>query len=268
MVEAFPFWKMEGCGNDFVVVDRADLPEDTGPEIAPRLCDRRFGVGADGVLVIDERDLSDGAFARMHVWNADGSVAEMCGNGLRCVVRWLIEQGRCRADRGVIDSGAGPVPFSVDGAEVVVELGRPVLPDRGPIAVEGVRGVRVELGNPHFVVFEEDQPEEDLLVWGPRLEVSGAFPHRSNVEAVTVVEPGLLRLRVWERGVGETLACGSGACAAAVAARASGRVDTDAVRLILPGGPLGVDWTGSARDPVALRGPARTVFEGTWRSNG
>ena len=266
MAERFPFWKMEGCGNDFVVVDRADLPAGLGPGAAPLLCDRRLGIGADGVLVVD-RGVA-GVAAGMTIWNADGSIAEMCGNGLRCVVRRLHEDGRLAADTGVIASAGGPVPFRVDGDEVVVTLGRPGLLDDRPIEVEGVRGIRVDVGNPHFVVFADDQPLPDLLEWGPRLEVADAFPHRTNVEHVRVEGEGLLALRVWERGVGETRACGSGACAAAVAARASGRVTGAATTLILPGGRLGVDWTGSVGDPVALRGPARTVFAGTWRSIG
>ena len=266
MLLEFPFWKMQGCGNDFVVVDRACLPTDLGPDAAVRLCDRRLGVGADGVLIV-EPGTAD-AVAGMTVWNADGSVATMCGNGLRCVVRRLIEDGRWPGGPGVIDTASGRVPFRVDGHEVVVDLGRPRSIDPAPIEVDGVRGVRVHMGNPHFVVFDGDPPLPDLLEWGPRLEVHGAFPDRTNVELVRVTGPDQLELRVWERGVGETLACGSGACAAAVAARASGRVSGDAVRLILPGGRLGVDWTGSTLDPVSLRGPATTVFRGTWRSIG
>lgn len=265
MVQAFPFWKMEGCGNDFVVVDRADLPKGLGPEQAPLLCDRRRGVGADGVLIIEPaRD----AIAGMTIWNADGSVAEMCGNGLRCVVRRLQEDGRLTGADGVITAATGPVPFRLEGPEIVVDLGHARLPDAAPIEVDGVRGLRVDMGNPHFVVFADEQPGFDLLKQGPRLEVAEAFPNRTNVEIVRVDGPDLLTLRVWERGVGETQACGSGACAAAVAARVSGRVRGDAVGLILPGGRLGVDWRGSTGDPVALRGPARTVFAGTWRSNG
>ena len=262
----FPFWKMQGCGNDFVVVDRADLPDGIGPVSAVQLCDRRLGIGADGILVVEPG--SGASAAGISIWNADGSVATMCGNGLRCVVRRLLEDGRWGQDSGVIDSAVGPIPFRVQGDEIVVTLGRPRLLDGHPIEVAGVRGVRVDMGNPHFVVFAGDQPLPDLLEWAPDLEMASAFPDRTNVEIVRIDGPDLLRLRVWERGVGETQACGSGACAAAVVALVSGRVAGDKVRLILPGGPLGVDWTGSTADPVSLRGPARSVFRGTWRSIG
>jgi diaminopimelate epimerase len=274
------FWKMEGCGNDFVVAYRHDLPADFGPELPIAVCEHRRGVGADGLLVVDrgpslsEADAAAGATARMTLYNADGSIAETCGNGLRCVVRRLSEDGAWPADgRGTIATLAGPSASLLDGEAIEVGLGAPRSIDPEPIVVEvaglSLRGTRVDMGNPHFVVFEDDHAGglPDLTSWGPAVERDPLFPDRTNVEWVRLVR-GQLFVRVWERGVGETLACGSGACAAAVAARVTGRTDVDRVALTLPGGPLSVDWSGSARDRVTLRGPARTVFSGSWRFEG
>lgn len=260
-----PFHKMEGCGNDFVVVYRADLPTDAGPGLAVEMCDRRLGVGADGVLVVEPArgDL----LASMTVWNADGSVAEMCGNGLRCVVRRLVEDGhRADDDPSGVRTGAGVVPAELVGDDVRVGIAIPRLLDEEPVEVAGVAGHRVDLGNPHFVVFA-DHPgtPAQLLDFGPRLEGDPAFPNRTNVERVEVLADGSLGMRVWERGVGETQACGSGACAAAVAAWATGRAAPGSLTVILPGGTVRVDWGGTPDTLVSLTGPARTVFQGHFR---
>lgn len=281
MDATLPFWKMEGCGNDFVVLRREDLATDAEPPEILRLCDRRRGVGADGVLVVDSgtslaaSDLRAGAVARMWVWNADGSVAETCGNGLRCVVRRLDEDGGWPASgRGMIATLAGPAEARLAGEDVEVAMGCPMVLDERPVAVDAggcaVRGRRVLVGNPHFVVLSGEQPGAlpDLLAWGPLVETAAAFPDRTNVEWVEREAGGRLRLRVWERGAGETEACGSGACAAAAAARVAGLVRSRTVALALPGGELRVDWAGSPDSPAILAGPARTVFKGFWRSDG
>jgi diaminopimelate epimerase len=281
MALSFPFTKMEGCGNDFVVVRRGAIPDDLGPSDAPVLCNRRTGVGADGVIV-----LSDGP--TMEIWNADGSIAEMCGNGLRCLVRRIVEDGSWNG-RGELQivTGAGPLRARLVGDEIEVEMGPPrhggplevEVPLPLPLGGEGrllVRGHRVSMGNPHFVVFAEDAAGRavgppapalpDLLSWGPAVERAPAFPQRTNVEWVEILGPSRLRMRVWERGVGETQACGSGACAAAAAALDSGRAAAgEPVTVLLPGGTLHVSFAAGPGGTAFLRGPARTVFRGEWR---
>ncbi len=273
----FRFHKMEACGNHFVVVYRTELPADAGPFLAPSICDPHFGVGADGILVVGVDDTVEPASLRgaahlsMTVWNADGSVAAMCGNGLRCVVARVLADGLWTPppDRsGTLAAATGLVPFRLVGDQIAVGLSAPrIAPAVEEIEVAGqrVRGLAVDMGNPHFVVFADDQaaPLPDLREWAPSLEHHERFPDRTNVEYVRVLADGL-HVRVWERGVGETLACGSGACAVAAAARTTGRTSDQQVRVLLPGGALTVVWTGRPDDGMELQGPARTVFSGTW----
>lgn len=260
---SFPFVKMEGCANDFVVVYAADLPPDAGPALAASLCDRRLGVGADGVLIIGTDDLPPGVLASMTVWNADGSIPEMCGNGLRCVVVRLVEDARMTGDQARILTGAGVLTARWADGEVSVDMGPPRL--EGTRRVLGIEGTDVSMGNPHFVVFADGHDAlPDLTEWGPGLEVDPAFPQRTNVEWATLEAPDRIRLRVWERGVGETQACGTGACATAVAAMQTGRTALREVQVHLPGGRLAVHWAGAGQ-PVIMTGPARTVFSGHWR---
>jgi diaminopimelate epimerase len=292
-----PFAKYQGAGNDFVVVDgrreRADWAT-----LARRVCDRHFGIGADGLLVAAVPG-ADGATQRMLMYNPDGSEAEMCGNGLRCFVRWVLDRGE--AGRGIlaVETGAGVLEAEV-GADgrVAVEMGPPRLgaaaiplapgvaraagqPDEGPVlrlplevpaqgAFPGARyeATCVSMGNPHAVVFVPDPAAVPLEVVGPSLETHPAFPARTNVELCRVVDPGRLRVRVWERGAGITLACGTGAGAAVVAARLRGYVD-ERVTVELPGGELEVAWPGDPLGagrsrPVVLRGPAVHVFDGAF----
>ena len=258
----FRFHKMEGTGNDFVVVYRSALPPEASPDLARALCDRHTGVGADGVLVVGEPD--DRRVGSMTVWNADGSVAEMCGNGLRCVAVRLLEDGAWASGTSrLLGTGAGDVVATRTDRGIRVDLGRPrpAASPRAVTTVDGtVLGVDVDMGNPHFVVFSDDAPATDLTVWGPHLATHHSFTEGTNVEHVAV-HAGALRMRVWERGVGETLACGSGACAAFVAARVTGRLASEAADVHLPGGVLRVHWVD---ENVSLEGPARTVFEGVW----
>jgi diaminopimelate epimerase len=264
---SFRFHKMQGTGNDFVVVHRSALPPDAGPSLAVAVCDRHLGVGADGMLVIGPPQ--GDAVGSMTVWNADGSVAEMCGNGLRCVAIRLVEDGLWGSgDTQMLGTGSGDVQATLTQRGVRVSLGRPE--PAAPRIVETphgpVRGLKVRVGNPHFVVFAEDAPDQDLTVWGASIETHAGFPEGTNVERVEVLDDGTLRMRVWERGVGETQACGSGACAAFVAARATGRTKTDEADVRLSGGVLRIRWPGDG--DVSLEGPARTVFEGVWPHRG
>lgn len=262
----FPFVKMEGCENDFVVVYARDLPPGATPDLAIEICDRRTGVGADGVLVVGTGSLPEGVDASMVVWNADGTIPEMCGNGLRCVAVRLREDGVVTGPVQRILTGAGVLTAHFVGDEVAVDMGAPRID--GSRSVQSIEGTDVNMGNPHFVVFADAHPDlADLTDWGPRLEVDPAFPDRTNVEWATLEAPDRIRLRVWERGVGETRACGTGACATAVAAMHTGRTQEATLDVHLPGGRLAVHWPGEGR-AVTMTGPAHTVFTGRWDRRG
>jgi diaminopimelate epimerase len=258
------FAKYEGLGNDFLVVDS---PNDTllEPAQVAKLCDRHFGVGGDGVLLVMP-PTSLGARATMVVLNADGSRPEMCGNGLRCVALHLALQDRAQAISFIVDTDAGPRLVAVDRTDktgsVSVGMGRG-LPEgelEQPFRTKNLAFSRVSMGNPHAVSFDTGLDERALDELGPAL--SALFPAGSNVELVTTRTDRVLDLLVWERGVGRTLACGTGACAVVVAAARQGRVPFDSeIEVRLPGGPLHITVTRETLD-VTMRGPARRVFSG------
>jgi diaminopimelate epimerase len=280
-VTVFRFAKYEGLGNDFVVVD-VDAPDalDARTDVhalAARLCDRHRGIGADGVLLAGVR----GGVPFMRVLNADGSEPEMCGNGLRCVALHLARTGRLRADGAPVsfDTGAGPHVVRVhaagteglvevtmrkatfDPARVPVEASHPLVD--APLDVDGrtLRVTALSLGNPHLVIFEA-LSQSDRLTLGPRLSRDPRFPAGVNVGFATQDVAGLT-LFVHERGVGFTQACGTGACAAAIAAVATGRAPQGAALAVrLPGGVLTVR-VDAVDAPVQMTGPARHVFDGT-----
>lgn len=276
------FLKYHGAGNDFVVLDRRrqTLPEPLA-QLAVQLCHRRYGVGADGILVVSDIDAADATVA-MHIFNPDGSLAEMCGNGLRCVVKYLLDEAP--EQRTVtVATGAGPLQCSAerDGQgrvrRVRVDMGRPIL-DRAaiPIAGEG-RAVRegishpeggrflftgVSLGNPHAVIFADSgEPVSLARRFGPSLEAHSRFPRRANISFVRQHE-GHLEAAVWERGAGLTAACGTGACAIGVAAVLEERVRPgEPITVSLPGGDLEID-VAEGLDRVYMTGPAALVFSG------
>jgi diaminopimelate epimerase len=241
------FTKMEGLGNDFVVLEGPFAPTD---QQVRDLCDRRRGVGADGVLVVTRID--DG-HVRMQYWNADGSAAELCGNGLRCVAVFAADRGFVEGDTFVI----GPRMARLEAGQVTVELGT-VRAAREPSQIEGVVVREVNVGNPHAVVRVEDPASAPVGELGSRLE--GAVSDGVNVEFATVRSRELVEVRVWERGVGETLACGTGAAAVVSATRAEGLTGPDAT-VRLPGGDLRVHLE---QDSAWITGPAVAVFEGEW----
>jgi diaminopimelate epimerase len=246
------FVKMEGLGNDFVVLDGPRHP--TAAEIAA-WCDRRRGIGADGVLVVT----GDGSGVHMEYWNADGSAAEMCGNGLRCVARYAVDRGLVPGPDFTVDTAVGPRAVVVHDERVRAEIG-PVRVAAGAVEVAGYRLTPVDVGNPHAVALVSDCYAVPIAAAGPLVETDPAFPGGANAGFATVIDRGRIALRVWERGAGETLACGTGAVAASAAARAAGMVG-DAVTVHLPGGDLRVEIV----DDVAwIEGPARTVYRGAW----
>ena len=274
------FSKMHGAGNDFVVLDLRDGREPPSPTLCRALADRHTGVGCDQILTIETAG-TPGVVARYGIFNADGSRAGQCGNGARCVAAWLrrdaAQRGAALADRFDVESPAGrhAVEFTADG-RVRLDMGRPGFePARIPLAgfasaddcvlaVEGddVTFSAVSMGNPHAVVRVDDAAAAAVERLGPALQRDAAFPDSVNVGFVEVVDRGHVRLRVYERGVGETLACGSGACAAAVVAMRHGWVDRG-VDVDLPGGTLHIDWPDDAAS-IAMTGPAAFVFEGEW----
>ena len=238
---------MHGLGNDFVVIDDAGLV--VTPDLVRALCDRHFGIGADGVLKVD---LVSG-IVTMGYWNADGSEAEMCGNGLRCVARLAVDRGLVEEGEFVVETPAGPKRVRV-GSEISVDLGIPVVGDI--VLSEGHFFRTVDVGNPHAVLEVEDVANAPVATVGPA--VQSAFAEGANVEFVSI-DADHVDMRVWERGVGETLACGSGIVAAAAIARRNG--GGDEIVVSMPGGTARVEF----RDGGAwLVGPVEYVFEGEW----
>ena len=272
------FWKYEGIGNDFIVVEDRDDSLVKDPEFVRLACDRSFGIGADGILYISESPRAD---ARMRVLNADGSEAEMCGNGIRCVAKHLYDSGWVRKDSMSIDTLAGVLVIGVTAVEgkaemLDVNMGAPILDGRevpidhdgefvnGSIEVAGrnITATAVSMGNPHLVTFDRftDEEMKDL---GPKLESHPFYPRRTNVEFVTVND-GSLDVKVYERGAAWTLACGTGACAATVAAALNGLVPYgEPVRVTLPGGDLEIT-VAEGLEHVTMSGPARLVFTGDY----
>lgn len=269
------FTKMQGAGNDFVVIDATETPFALNVSQLRRLADRHFGVGCDQVLVV-ERSTRPGTDFRYRIFNADGAEVEHCGNGARCFVQYVRERGLTtkREIRVEILSGI-IVPRLEDDGEVSVDMGAPILdPARVPFTTERpglvqsleIDGKQLELavlsmGNPHAVQVVADVDAAPVQTEGPRLERHPRFPKRVNAGYMQIVDRGRIRLRVWERGVGETLACGTGACAAVVAGIARGLLEAS-VRVEARGGALTVSWAGGD-NPVWMKGPAMTVFEGT-----
>lgn len=271
------FSKMHGAGNDFVMLDLRDGTAPPSPELAARLADRHTGVGCDQIITI-EAPRAAASVASYRIWNSDGSSSQQCGNGARCVAAWLVRNGDTSASTFDIDSplATHPVRDLGDGC-YSVEMGVPVFDPaqiplvgfahpRGeyllPLQGETVRFGAVSMGNPHAVIevgLVDAAPVERL---GHSLQQHASFPQSVNVGFAQVLEHDHARLRVYERGVGETLACGSGACAAAVSLMQRGRLAPDA-RISLPGGDLRIQWAGEGH-PVHMSGPTAFVFEGEW----
>jgi len=267
------FTKMHGCGNDFVVVDclTRDWP-DLG-KIAKQLCHRRFGVGADQLLTIRPSESAD---FRMEIYNADGGEVEMCGNGIRCFARYVHEHGLTEKTAIDVETRAGVIRPRLVGDQVEVDMGRPILDGQSipvaatgritdrPLHVDGAdyRITCVSMGNPHCVLYVDDVDALRLEHIGPKFERHSFFPNRVNTEFVQVLSPSEVRMRVWERGAGETWACGTGACAVTVAGVLTKRTERR-LSLHLLGGDLTVEWGGD--DHVYMTGPAAEVFQGVAR---
>lgn len=274
------FTKMQGCGNDYIYVDCFSNPLPRDPSgLSRAISDRHFGVGADGLILICPSDKAD---ARMRMFNADGTEAEMCGNGIRCVAKYVYDHGLVRKPKLTVDTGRGVLTLELEAAngvvrQVRVDMGEPILDaDRIPTTLPGnppinvpievsartFRGTAVSVGNPHFVIFVDEISDEDVLGLGPKIEQHPAFPGKTNVEFVKINKPSELTMRVWERGSGETMACGTGACAVAVASVLNGKTQRN-VTAHLRGGDLNLYWSESDNH-VYMTGPAVEVFSGDW----
>ena len=268
------FTKMHGLGNDFVVIDAIRQQVALTPEQVRRLADRHFGVGCDQVLLVEPRRLAGTDF-HYRIYNADGSEVEQCGNGARCFARFVRDQGFTDRDEIRVGTARGPITLHVEpDGQVRVNMGTPRLEptdlpfeaparaDTYPIDLGGevVEIGAVSLGNPHAVLLVDDAATAPVERVGPLLESHPRFPRRVNVGFMAVRGRDRIDLRVYERGTGETLACGTGACAAVVSGRLRGLLD-EQVQVRLPGGELRVAWQGGAA-PVWMTGPAVAVFDG------
>lgn len=276
------FTKMHGCGNDYIYVSgfTESIGRDGKPDIVRRLSDRHFGIGGDGVIFINPSNEAD---FEMEMYNADGTRAEMCGNGIRCVAKYVYDKGLTDARRITVVSAGNvkTLDLTVEGAgrgavtKVRVNMGSPVFePARIPVIAEGDRAVNVpitvdgeeyrmtcvSMGNPHAVFFCEGVAELNLEKIGPFFENHERFPKRVNTEFVEVLDRNTVFMRVWERGSGETLACGTGCCATAVACVLNG-LTQERITVRLLGGELFIEWDREA-NVVYMTGPAETVFEG------
>lgn len=282
-IKELQFTKMEGLGNDYIYLDavRGPVPSDI-PSLSVRMSDRHTGVGADGIIVIHPSDKAD---FRMAMYNADGSEGKMCGNGSRCIAKYVYDNGLTEKRRITLETLAGIKVLDIVGLDdhgkvdlVTVDMGEPVLAAAQvpaickeermiavPMAVRDttVRVTAVSMGNPHGVIFVPRLADIDVHGLGRVLETSEIFPDRANIEFVEVEDLRNLRMRVWERGSGETMACGTGACATLVAAVLNGLTGRQATVHLL-GGDLSIRWD-EADNHVYMTGPARTVFHGQYQ---
>jgi diaminopimelate epimerase len=257
------FTKMQGAGNDFVVLDCTKEPFSLNQEQLRRVADRHFGVGCDQVLVV-EGPRDPAVDFRYRIFNADGGEVEQCGNGARCFVKFVHARGLTGRREIRVETLGGTIqPRLEPDGEVSVDMGRPSPPAIEQLNVQGrhVEVTIVSMGNPHAVQVVPDVASAPVTVQGPALETHPRFPNRVNAGYMQVLERGAIALRVWERGAGETLSCGTGACAAVVAGISRGLLDSP-VKVQTRGGTLTISWTGG-ENAVFMKGPAVTVFEGT-----
>lgn len=274
------FTKMHGAGNDYIYFDciTQSAPKDPA-ELSRKISDRHFGIGGDGIVLITPPEVSSHD-ARMRMFNADGSEAEMCGNAIRCVAKYLYDRGISPKDKLTIETGRGPLVLELETRNgkmqrATVNMRQPILksaeipttlpgdpPLNAPVEIGGRKFelTCVSMGNPHAITYVDAPTDEWVLGIGPKVENASYFPRRINAEFVQVLSPTEVRMRVWERGSGETLACGTGACAVAVAGVLTGRTERR-ITAHLPGGDLELFWS-EADGCVYMTGPATEVFSG------
>ncbi len=261
---------MHGLGNDFIVMDRRRGELQNIPELARRVCRRRFGVGADQLLLIYDSSAAD---FTMRIFNADGGEVEMCGNGIRCFAKYIWDRGLSEKDELSVETHAGIIKPEKSGDMVKVDMGEPILEGRLiPVRIEGMikdfplkiddkmfKITCVSMGNPHAVIVADDVDVVDVVKYGPLIENHELFPNRINVEFIQVIDSGNIKMRVWERGAGETMACGTGAAASVVASNIKGLTGKK-VNVMLQGGQLLIEW--SPENHIYMTGPAVEVYSG------
>lgn len=275
------FTKMTGLGNDYIYIDCTDGTKIKNiKELTQKLSDRHFGIGSDGLILIYNSD-NDNADYKMRIFNSDGSEAEMCGNGIRCVAKLIHDKSLSKKDKISIEtlSGIKKVKLLEDENgkcnEVIVDMGEPMFQDKNipynvyepfnkdldiDVNEEKMRFTVVSMGNPHAITFIENVDDFNIEKYGPIIEKNPIFPNRTNVEFVEVIDKNNIKVRVWERGVGETFACGTGACAAVVASGLNGYTGEN-VTVNLPGGKLQIEW--GKDNHIYMQGTATKVFDGT-----
>ncbi len=264
--------KMQGCGNDFVIIDYSEYEKTNMPmaELAKKVCNRNFGVGADGMIIpkTDTKETDIG----WYFYNSDGSIAQMCGNGMRCFAKYVQDKGLVNKKEFSVMTGAGIIkPQLLEDGNIKVNMGTPILEDE-KIPFKGSRQLKaldrefeitpVSMGNPHCVIIREDDPMEMALKYGPVIEKHEYFPEKTNTEFVKVISKNEIDMRVYERGCGITLACGTGACASVVACVLNNLTEQK-VKVNLLGGSVFVEWQGNASNPtenIFLIGPANYTF--------
>ncbi|MGN0412830.1 MAG: diaminopimelate epimerase [Lachnospiraceae bacterium] len=275
------FTKMHGCGNDYIYINGLveTVRAEEKPELVRKMSDRHFGIGGDGVIFINPSEEAD---FEMEMWNADGTRAEMCGNGIRCVAKYVYDK-KLTDKTSISIVSAGKIKYldlTIENGltqSVRVNMGSPILePEQIPVNLPGDQVIKqpvmvcdkeyeitcVSMGNPHAVVFMDEVKDLDLEKIGPHFENHAVFPKRTNTEFVKVLDRETVEMRVWERGTGETYACGTGCCATVVACALNGLTD-HAVTVKLLGGELFIEWDRE-KNLVYMTGPATTVFEGEW----
>ena len=274
------FTKMTGLGNDYIYIDCTNgIKIKNIPDFTRKVSNRHFGIGSDGVILIEKVDDNNSDF-KMRIFNSDGSEAEMCGNGIRCVAKFIHDNNLFEKDKIAIDTLAGIKKVKVIEDEngvcndVIVDMGEPVFQDKNIpydvyepynkdldlIVKNGkMRFTVVSMGNPHAITFVDDVDKINIQDLGPEIENNPIFPNKTNVEFVQIIDKKNIKVRVWERGVGETLACGTGACAAVVAGGINGYTD-EKVTVNLPGGKLNIEW--GKDNHIYMQGSATKVFEG------
>ena len=271
------FTKMQGLGNDYVYMDAIHQKIENESSLAQFVSNRHFGIGSDGLILICKSDVAD---FKMRMFNSDGSEAEMCGNGIRCVGKFVYDKGLTDKTTVTVETLAGIKTLELNTKEgkvetVKVDMGEPILnPKEIPVISdeEPVKNLMLEaegrkfkftcvsMGNPHAITEVEDTEKFDVEKYGKVLEIDKAFPNKTNVEFIQIVDKNHVKMRVWERGAGETLACGTGACATAVACYLNGKTDKN-VEVELLGGKLYIEWN-EENNHIYMTGPAVTVFEG------
>ena len=281
--ETIKFTKMQGLGNDFVIVDNSEIEKNNlkPSELAKKICDRNFGIGGDGLIIVNPSDLKGNTDVSWRIFNSDGTEPQMCGNGIRCFAKYVYEKGVVNKKKFTVLTLAGViVPEIQEHGEVKVDMGEPIL-EAGKIPLAGISGnpvinqpieikdrtfkfSAVSMGNPHCLIFTDEDTEKLAKTYGAEVEVHRYFPEKTNVEFVKVLSRNNIKIDVWERGCGITLACGTGACASTVAAILNGYTD-NTVYADLPGGRLKIEWKqDKTSDNVFMTGKSEFVFSGDY----